>query len=583
MFAGMFAGFLLLISPLMAFLMLGHQDVFPLVKTGLVGVAFFVSLAVLMPARSPLPYVLSCMSIAACGICIAQLIQMPAMFDYVVETSVGGISLITALPAWIALYIAFGLKQSNRDFESIDEPEPQPVFSNSAFWIAGLGLTIITVMISSLTAGSCIAPFGEALPGPKIFFSDSMFINSRAVRAPGCSEGICHVYLTAGEDLTSSVFVNVHVAASVENVKIDFFHDVQLHAISTESSGLDSQDRRQVLYGYIEGLESGKDYDFRILAGDHKSETYKFRLPNIDGIKMSIGGDAGVTHTSRKIIQLMHSSNPDLIVVGGDMAYDNGIAACACLWDEFLKMMDLRTPDGRIVPFTFAVGNHDIGYNHANRDGWKHRSNPIPILFSWFPHQVGVPVEHRSMNRRHRLGDTANIWILDSEYTSSLDEVVQFVDKSLASTPSPESTVNIGVYHVPMYSVHIHDYHRGDSLREVWPKQIFDKHRFVANFENHSHLFKRTKPLVDSKAVASGTGGTVYLGDGNIGVSEDRDDAAAFVQEKDDRLITKGVDFHYFAITISATGRVTIDAINPLGNVIDHVTIEGSGNVQSSS
>jgi hypothetical protein len=275
----------------------------------------------------------------------------------------------------------------------------------------------------------------------------------------------------------------------------------------------------------------------------------------------------------------MHASNPDVIAIGGDMAYDNGIAACACLWDAFLAMMDYRAPDGRLIPFTFAVGNHDVGYNHDNQGGWAARKNPIPILFSWFPYQPGVAVEERSMNRRHRLGDIANIWILDSDYTSSIEDAVKFVDASLAKIPSPPTAVNIGVYHVPLYSVHTYDYHRGDKLRAVWPSQIFDKHKFVANFENHSHLYKRTKPLVDSRE--SFSGGTVYLGDGNMGVTEDRDDAAEFLEKNDNRFVSSGVDFHFFSVTISQGQRVSIEAVSPLGKIIDRVTISGYGKVES--
>ena len=578
--AGLFGGFLLLISPVGAFLYLGHQDAVPLIKMSIFVGTIFAALSLMTPTRCSLSFVLSCMSLIEVALCCSQLIQMPSMFNYTREESVGIISLLSAIPFWVVIvYILSKVQQEDK--REIWWKASTLVFRSSFFWIAAISATVLSVIVSSLQAGTCIAPFGESLEGSKIFFSDCMFINTRALRYPHCTQPVCHVYLTAGEDLTSSVFINIHSQTSTQVVDIKM-DDLTLHTtqvLASSLSGLDSQDDRNVFNVFLSDLVPGKDYEFQVVtagATEQEAKTFKFRLPRSDAIKMSVGGDAGVTQTSRKIFQLMYASNPDLIVIGGDMAYDNGLAACACLWDAFLDMIDFRTPDGRLVPMTFAVGNHDIGYNHANKGGWQARTNPIPLLFSWFPFADQVPVEKRSMNRRHRLGDNFNLWMLDSDYTSSLEDVVGFVDSSLAKQPSSQTdTVNIGVYHVPIYSVHVHDYHRGDEMRNIWPSRIFDKHKFFVNFENHSHLYKRTKPLIDSRLGP----GTVYLGDGNIGVTEDRFEAEEFLQKSDDRFVEIGVDFHFFSVSVSQGGHVVVDTINPLGRVIDHVEVHGYGNV----
>ena len=563
--AGLYAGFLLLISPLMAFLFLGHQTVFPLIRTALLGGILTVCITLMTTTRSPLALVVSSMSLIEIAFCLSQLIQMFSMFDYIPEQLVLLVSLASSIPFWgLIVYLS-----TQKDLIS---------FSRSTWFLSAIVATILVASLGYLMAGACVAPFGEALSGPKIFFSDSMFINTRAVRTRYCMDPVCHVYLTAGEDLTTSVFINAHSYKQSKSMSVKFVGEDRIieskQVRATELSGLDSQDDRNVFYTFLPDLVPGKDYEFSIIIDSQDHPTvYRFRLPRGNSsIRMSIGGDAGVTFTSRKILQLMYASNPDLIVIGGDMAYDNGIAACACLWDAFLEMLDHRTPDGRLVPITFAVGNHDIGYNHANEGGWQAKKNPLPLLLTWFPH-VG-----ESLNRRHRFGDIMNLWILDSDYTTSLEEVVEFVDSSLATRETKDSTVNIGVYHVPIYSVHIYDYHRGDELRNVWPKEIFDKHKFYVNFENHSHLYKRTKPLIDSHEGP----GTVYLGDGNIGVSEDMEEAGELLQKSDDRFEANGVDFHFFSVTVSLGGHVVVDAINPLGKVIDHLEIHGYGNVTNS-
>ena len=48
-----------------------------------------------------------------------------------------------------------------------------------------------------------------------------------------------------------------------------------------------------------------------------------------------------------------------------------------------------------------------------------------------------------------------------------------------------------------------------------WVLPLFDKFHFMAVFENHQHTFKRTVPMVNSKYSETGT---VYLGDGNLGI-----------------------------------------------------------------
>jgi hypothetical protein len=49
--------------------------------------------------------------------------------------------------------------------------------------------------------------------------------------------------------------------------------------------------------------------------------------------------------------------------------------------------------------------------------------------------------------------------------------------------------------------------------RSLW-QPLFEKHSVRVSFENHDHLFKRTKPLINSE---ENPDGIVYLGDGCFG------------------------------------------------------------------
>lgn len=58
--------------------------------------------------------------------------------------------------------------------------------------------------------------------------------------------------------------------------------------------------------------------------------------------------------------------NPDVFMVGGDIAYDNGMCTCYYAWDFYLDIItDFYNQVGRLVPLVFAVGNHDAGADDA--------------------------------------------------------------------------------------------------------------------------------------------------------------------------------------------------------------------------
>lgn len=56
--------------------------------------------------------------------------------------------------------------------------------------------------------------------------------------------------------------------------------------------------------------------------------------------------------------------DPDVILIGGDIAYDNAVSACYWTWDLFLDQLGLLQQRlKRLVPVVYGVGNHDLGVN----------------------------------------------------------------------------------------------------------------------------------------------------------------------------------------------------------------------------
>ena len=158
-------------------------------------------------------------------------------------------------------------------------------------------------------------------------------------------------------------------------------------------------------------------------------------------------------------------------------------------------------------------------------------------------------------------------WVPDTDDA----DVVSWVDTTVGA--AGPATHRMAVYHVPLYSALADDYDSPQYLRDVWPTELFDRHKFVAAFENHSHLYKRTVPLVANRPAPPSAKGTVYMGDGNIGVSSVIKDG---FRRSDPRFAQIGADYHFFSVDVR-TDRVSVRAINPTGVVIDTWTSSNGG------
>ena len=79
---------------------------------------------------------------------------------------------------------------------------------------------------------------------------------------------------------------------------------------------------------------------------------------------MLFGGDLGYEPAGRDLIDLVFYQNPDVILIGGDIAYDNGNRHCYYSWDLMLSKFEEQFGKlNRLVPFILSVGNHDVGFN----------------------------------------------------------------------------------------------------------------------------------------------------------------------------------------------------------------------------
>lgn len=55
---------------------------------------------------------------------------------------------------------------------------------------------------------------------------------------------------------------------------------------------------------------------------------------------------------------------PDIIIIGGDITYDDANINCYYSWDGVLNLFTNSFQNiGRTIPIIIGVGNHDVGMN----------------------------------------------------------------------------------------------------------------------------------------------------------------------------------------------------------------------------
>ncbi len=81
-------------------------------------------------------------------------------------------------------------------------------------------------------------------------------------------------------------------------------------------------------------------------------------------IRMINAGDSGYTRAAINLTKIAATLKPDVFIIGGDIAYDDNMPACAYTWDYFLGMYGQLTATlGYLMPIISVVGNHDVGLN----------------------------------------------------------------------------------------------------------------------------------------------------------------------------------------------------------------------------
>lgn len=253
-------------------------------------------------------------------------------------------------------------------------------------------------------------------------------------------------------------------------------------------------------------LRPDTEYSFRL---DSNARVYYFLTMPAKlnrPVRFAAGGDTKADEDFEKTNIEAMKHDPDFIMFGGDLAYENGspkLVDRVFSWMEIAKKTFIRE-DGRIIPIIASIGDHEG--RRAFPPGYFERlEDEAPYYYAMFPFP-GVP-GYGVLD----VSDYLSIVVLQAGFGAKVEgKQTQWLEKTLRERGKVPHIFPL--YHHGVYPT-IRPVHT--AQQKLWAP-LFEKYGVRVAFENHDHAYKRTYPIRDGKRVADGEG-VVYLGDGSWG------------------------------------------------------------------
>ena len=287
------------------------------------------------------------------------------------------------------------------------------------------------------------------------------------------------VYPTLPQNALNEVFINFHVnPESCQNEEWDLSFEYKKfnpdfgEGNSSWKSGVPLKGeyelpqteytKRGVYTVHLKNLEGASTYLFKINEqnwANYTPEIYSYNTFNPQNFEIIAGGDVGNREKSIEMNQnTIMKLKSDLIMIGGDIAYDNNMPNCFYVWDHLLKNIpynhyDPVTNSTRVAAFIMGVGNHDMGVHSFSNGGINHDAHQ-PVYKHWFPQEINngtIPkVKERKTYFSNSFGDKLLIISLDTQYEYDMGgEQTKWLENILKNS---NHEIKIIQYHGPVYS-----------------------------------------------------------------------------------------------------------------------------------
>lgn len=252
----------------------------------------------------------------------------------------------------------------------------------------------------------------------------------------------------------------------------------------------------------LTGLVPDATYRIRIGLDSPQVSVRTMPAKATNEITFVSGGDSGTGSAARRTNQVAAVQSPRFVLLGGDLAYENGKSV-----DTFVKFLDnysedLRDDRGHLIPLVACIGNHET-------DGFYDKTRAeAPFFYAMFD-GLFPDTGYATLD----FGDYLSLVLMDSGHTSSVHgDQTDWLRQMLQQR---EDHPNVFVAnHVPMYPcVRNADGDLHASMRKHW-SPLLERYNVDAVLEHHDHAFKRTHRIQDGLV---NDRGILYLGDGSWG------------------------------------------------------------------
>jgi len=265
-----------------------------------------------------------------------------------------------------------------------------------------------------------------------------------------------------------------------------------------------------VFHCHLTDLPSNSVCEYEIHQEGHEKSVSKGSFLTADSkepelLRYVTGGD--MFH-HRQALDAMNAraglEDPLFAMLGGDLAYANGIFA-----DRWYQWVDswkenAVTPDGRDIPMIVAIGNHEVeGAGYWPEDARsKDKAKFFYSLFTFPEDKSNYAVD---------FGDYLSFIVLDSGHTQNIKDQVRWLSSSLKKRVGQKWIYTC--YHRPAYGTGV----KGDAkhIQKLW-SPLLERYKVDGVFENDHHTLSRTYPIKAGKR--NDKQGVPYFGDGCWGV-----------------------------------------------------------------
>lgn len=295
---------------------------------------------------------------------------------------------------------------------------------------------------------------------------------------------------------------------------------VRAEAPEFVAARLDGVKARRVYHALLAGLVPGGDFTYRVLRAGKPVFSADAKAPKREDqpYRFVVNGDIGAaTPDARLLAKQCFLNRPDLIVVPGDIIYENGRVS---EYDEKFwpiynadETSDQGAPLMRSIPYIGAPGNHDVDNRNLDQypDGlayfyfWRQPLNGpegkeggafVPTMTATEAHRnaflaAAGEAYPNAVNYSFDYGN-AHWTVVDSDpYVDWTDSALRaWVSADLAA--AQQATWRFVIFHHPGFSSSLEHFEQ-QQMRILSP--VFEKGKVDVVFSGHVHNYQRNYPL----------------------------------------------------------------------------------------